>query len=490
MQKTLQLILGDQLYPRRFYADENPVFFCEDRELCTHYRYHKHKIVFFLASMRQYAAELEEKGYEVHYFELSKKGFFENLYSVVKQESIQRLLVFEVEDKFFEKKIQAFCRKQKLELETRESPKFLTTRTEFKEYLQGSSKPFMKTFYEGQRRRREILMDGDKPRGGKFSFDEENRKKLPAKECPPELPEESHSVDVEDVKKLVDAEFPDHPGTTDTFWLPTTRTRALFWLRKFFQERFEKFGPYEDAITDKSDAVYHSALSPLLNNGLLTPDEVVDKALAHADEHDIPLSSLEGFIRQIIGWREFIRGVYQNFSERQDSENFFGHTRQLTDAWYDGTTGIPPLDDAIKKAQRMGWNHHIERLMILSNMMLLCEIEPREAHRWFMEMYVDSADWVMGPNVYGMGQFSDGGIFATKPYICGSNYIRKMSAYPKGEWCDVMDGLYWRFVDRNREFYATNARAGMILGTLDRMNSERRKRIFAEAEDFIQRVTS
>ena len=191
-----------------------------------------------------------------------------------------------------------------------------------------------------------------------------------------------------------------------------------------------------------------------------------------------------------MGWREFVRGVYQNFSDVQESKNFFNHHSLLTSHWYEGTTGLPPVDDAIMKAQDFGYRHHIERLMILSNIMLLCEFHPQEVHRWFMEMFVDSADWVMGPNVYGMGQFSDGGVFATKPYISGSNYILKMSDYKKGEWCDVWDGLFWRFIGKHRDFFAKQYRLSFMVVTLDKMEAKKKTRLLAAAEEFLGDKTS
>ena len=191
-----------------------------------------------------------------------------------------------------------------------------------------------------------------------------------------------------------------------------------------------------------------------------------------------------------MGWREFVRGIYRKYSETQESSNFFSHHRRLNDCWYTGTTGLPPVDDVIKRVQKWAYCHHIERLMILSNVMLLCEIHPKEVHRWFMEMFIDSADRVMGPNVYGMGQFSDGGIFATKPYICGSNYILKMSNYKKGDWCDVMDGLYWRFIEKNEKFFMTNPRLSMMPRSLKKIKPERLAHIKSQAENFIQNVST
>ena len=206
-------------------------------------------------------------------------------------------------------------------------------------------------------------------------------------------------------------------------------------------------------------------------------------------QNKVKINSLEGYIRQIIGWREFMRGIYQNFDKQMENRNFFNHKRKMKNSWYNGTTGLEPLDCSIENALKYGWSHHIERLMILANIMNLCQINPREVYKWFMEMFVDSSDWVMSPNVYGMGLFSDGGIFSTKPYICGSSYILKMMDFKRGEWCDVMDGLYWRFINKNRNFFKKNPRLSMMVSTFDKMNSERKKMILSKANEFIKSNT-
>ncbi|MDX1380728.1 MAG: FAD-binding domain-containing protein, partial [Xanthomonadales bacterium] len=257
----------------------------------------------------------------------------------------------------------------------------------------------------------------------------------------------------------------------------------------FLDDHLRRFGPVQDAITQRSAFVHHSVISPALNLGLVTPRELLDSLLEHASEHDVPLNSLEGLVRQLIGWREFIRGVDRLHGAAQAEKNFWDHQRRMSEHWDSGDTGIPLLDQAIRRANRHGWTHHIERLMVLGNLMTLCEIEPREAYRWFMERFVDSSDWVMGPNVYGMGLFSDGGLFATKPYICGSNYLLKMSDAKKGDWCDAVDGLYWRFIGKHRDFFESNPRLAMMPRTLDRMNDERLERITEAAEAFLDRCT-
>ena len=242
-------------------------------------------------------------------------------------------------------------------------------------------------------------------------------------------------------------------------------------------------------MLNEENFLFHSCISSSLNLGLITPEEILESINKHLSKFKVPLNSLEGFIRQLIGWREFIRGIYQDQSEFQLQSNYWNHTNKLSKSWYDGTTGIVPLDDCIKSVLKDGYNHHIPRLMIISNLMNMCEIHPDEIYKWFMEMYIDSSDWVMVPNVYGMATFADGGLMSTKPYTCGSNYMMKMSNYKKGEWNDTVDGLYWRFTEKHRNFFEKNARMSFLTRTLDRLDPVRKKNIFAKAEKFINENT-
>ncbi len=488
------LILGNQLFAGEYLPPPGsmPVFMAEDVGLCTYERHHQQKIVLFLAAMRAYADELREAGYDVHYVKLDTsdlRPYEEKLAAALETAGARRLVHFEIEDKAMERRIIEFARANDLDRDEHASPMFTCSRERFSEFASGKSRLLMADFYKDQRRRLGILVESDgEPTGGRWSFDADNRKKLPRTVTPPEAPAVAHDRHVPDVIAIVEREFAGHPGSAAEFCWPTTRAQARAWLDDFVAERLEQFGPYEDAMTTRSATVFHSLLSPLLNLGLLTPDEVIARVLDHSG--DMPLQSTEGFVRQVIGWREFVRGVYRELGERQDSTNFWQHEREFTDAWYEGTTGIPPLDDTIRTALRLGWTHHIPRLMVLGNLMTLCEIRPSSAHRWFMEMYVDSSEWVMGPNVYGMGIFSDGGVFATKPYICGSNYLLKMSDYGKGPWCDTVDGLYWRFIDKHRDFFAGNPRLALMPRALDRLAPERRSTIFAAAETFLENFTA
>jgi deoxyribodipyrimidine photolyase-related protein len=497
-QRDTLLIMGNQLFPQTFLPPPSKVvvFMAEDRELCTYYRFHKHKIILFLVAMRAYADDLQKAGYDVSYRRLEddregRKKYEEKLRDELLVRPQSALISFEIEDKFMESRIRSLVEGVGRKYSVIKSPMFLTSRDEFKVYLKGQKKPFMKTFYEQRRKNLAILIDKDgKPVGGKWSFDEDNRSKLDPELDVPSLPKVKSSSHLTEVSNLVDQMFKDHPGDAKDFWLATTRSDAIKWLDDFLVRRLEHFGEFEDALDPKQFSVFHSVLSPVINLGLLTPGEVVKRTLTYAKENKTPMNSIEGFIRQVIGWREFVRGVYQNYSEKQDAGNFFKHERKLSGAWYTGQTGIEPLDDSLRKSLKFGYAHHIERLMVIGCLMLLSQVHPREVHRWFMEMYVDSSDWVMGPNVYGMSQFSDGGIFATKPYICGSNYILKMSSYKKGPWCDVWDGLYWKFVSEKFQFLAKNPRLSMMVAMWGKKSKAQQKQLLQVADAFIEKVTN
>jgi deoxyribodipyrimidine photolyase-related protein len=226
----------------------------------------------------------------------------------------------------------------------------------------------------------------------------------------------------------------------------------------------------------------------MLNTGLISPKTIIERTMEFASEHNVPINSTEGFIRQIISWREFIRGMYEVKGVESRTTNFWGFKRKIPASFYDGTTGIMPVDDTIKKVLRTGYCHHIERLMILGNFMLLCEFDPDEVYRWFMELFIDAYDWVMVPNVYGMSQFSDGGLFATKPYISSSNYILKMSDYSKGDWQKTWDGLFWNFMDKHRDFFKTNPRSSMLINTFDKMQAEKRQNHLENAAAFLSHL--
>ena len=492
---NLFVIFGNQLFDPKFLKNHKctDVFMSEDYDLCSYVKHHKLKLYLFLTSMREYRDELLREGINVHYHELDSKkpseSYIETLNNFIKDKELKKINIFEIEDKPVEKKIYSL-KKGGFEIIEHPTPMFLISREEFENFHEGKKVFRMASFYKFGRKKFNILLENDDdPMGGKWSFDEDNRKKIPKGTGLHALPKSITSKYHNQITDLIQTNFNDHPGELKNIWFPVKRKEARKALNIFLEERIENFGVYEDAMVEKENFLFHSTLSSSLNIGLLTPQEIIDSALKVFKRQKAPINSIEGFIRQIIGWREFIRGIYQVKGDFQRKSNFWKHKNKLTDSWYEGSTGIVPLDDCINTIQRDGYHHHIPRLMVISNLMNMCEVDPNEIYRWFMEMFIDSSDWVMIPNVYGMATYADGGLMSTKPYTCGSNYFLKMSNYKRGDWCDAVDGLYWRFTEKHRDFYEKNARMSFLTRTLDRMDADRKKTIFKSANEFIKQNT-
>jgi len=488
------------IYPHQLFSDhpgrrsgepvhliEDPLVFGTDRHHPL--RVHKQRLALHRATMKAHAAELEQRGVEVHYHELPEGGNSDSttmLRRAVPRDA-ERLELAELHDDLLERRLRRFARERGIELVVHDTPAFLTP-PEFLEKHTGTQlkRAFMANFYKAQRKRMDLLLEDDQePLGGKWSFDAENRERLPKDHPVPDPPATRRNRFTDDAIEWVESRFADHPGSLDSFAWPVTRRAARSWLDGFLAERFHDFGSYEDAISRRHRALFHSLLTPALNTGLLTPREVLDAALDHASDHDIPLNSLEGFVRQIVGWREFMHGIYRHRGRAIRTRNFWGFDRPMPEAFYTAETGIPPVDDTIRRALDHGYCHHIERLMILGNFMLLCRIDPDAVYRWFMELFVDAYDWVMVPNVYGMSQFADGGTFTTKPYLSGSNYIRKMSRYPKGDWCDTWDGLYWSFIGDHPDFFSGNPRLSMMTRSWEKMDPGKKNAHRQHARHFL-----
>ena len=492
----LFVILGNQLFSPEILKKHNctDVFMAEDFELSTYQKHHKLKLFLFLCSMREYRDELRKTGINVHYFELTtreeKQNYSKLLKTFINNHRVTKLDLFEIEDKDFETNLISEVKKMEIEYHIHQSPMFMFTREEFSNFHKNSKTFRMNSFYIYGRKKFSVLVDKDQnPIGGKWSFDTENRKKIPSNITIPSMSDFPKSVYQDEICNLIEEHFSDHPGFLKEVWFPVRRVDAEIQFQCFLRERFMNFGEYEDAMVEEKNFLFHSCISAMLNIGLLSPDYVIRETVKFAEENYIPINSLEGFIRQVMGWREFMRGVYQEKGTYQVKQNYWNHQRDLSKNWYDGTTGIVPLDDSIKKALRQGYNHHIPRLMVISNIMNMCEIKPDVIYKWFMEMYIDSSDWVMVPNVFGMATYADGGLLSTKPYTCGSNYILKMSNYKRGDWCDTVDGLYWRFTEKNIQFFKSNPRLSFLKRTLERMSPDRKNHIYNKAEEFIERVT-
>jgi deoxyribodipyrimidine photolyase-related protein len=491
MAKAL-LLFPHQLFQELPAATQKlPVILVEEFLFFKQYRFHKQKLVFHRASMKAFQQSLEAKGLRVQYIEAKQEiSDVRLLIPHLQKEGITELHYCDVTDNWLEKRIREHAKETGIELTQHPSPLFLLNKKQVDAYFTGKKKYFQTDFYIQQRKRFQILVDSDQqPVGGKWSFDAENRLKYPKGKKAPDISFPTANTHWKEATAYVEKNFAANYGSiNEQFIYPTTSSESEAWLQQFLKKRFESFGEYEDALVTSESILHHSVLTPMLNVGLLTPRQIIDQAIAYADKKEIPLNSLEGFIRQIIGWREFIRGVYEHKGSYERTKNYWKFKRKIPASFWNGTTGIDPIDSTIKKVLETGYCHHIERLMVLGNFMLLCEFDPDQVYQWFMELFIDAYDWVMVPNVYGMSQFADGGWMATKPYISGSNYLMKMSDYPKGDWQPVWDGLFWRFMHLHRDFFLKNPRLGMLVKTFDKMPEEKQTAHLDHAENFLASI--
>jgi len=445
--------------------------------------------------MQFYKDYLLSQDYEVDYLEHlreedqdKKLGSYKHLEDILKENGVKKLHLANPVDWAIEKRLDYISNNSGLALKYYKTPQFLSSK-EFLEKYFSKKKGYLQTsFYIKQRKKLDILMENGKPKGGKWTYDAQNRKKLPKDIEVPEIPQFKENEYIKEAKEYVNTRFPDNPGKIEEFFYPVTHDDAWEWFQVFSKERFKNFGPYEDAVKRGQSLLFHSLLSPLLNFGLITPAMVIKETQKYAKSHKIPLNSLEGFIRQIIGWREFIRAIYEFEGVKERNSNHFNHTNTMPKSFYDATTGILPIDEIIKRLLHSGYLHHIERLMFLANFMTLYEIDPNEIYQWFMELFIDAYDWVMVPNVYGMSTYADGGLITTKPYVSSSNYVRKMSDYPKGEWCDIWDALYWRFIDKNRETFSNNPRMSLMVNILNKKDKKQLNTLLERAENYLKKL--
>lgn len=490
-QAPLRLVYPHQLFEVHLEAEPGTVFvLVEDDLLFRQYPFHAHKLVLHRASMTAFADRLRHVGIEVRAIRSEEqRTTASRLTELVRELRPGGVTVFDVVDDWVERDLRQALAGGGYELrpeDVLDSPGFLTSRADLTAWFD-EHPARMQHFYTWQRRRLDVLVDGDSPVGGRWSFDTENRKKLPKGHVPPtvSLPV-AHATEVRDAIESVAADFPGAPGDPRSFGWPTTHAEAVVHLEQFLAERFALFGPYEDALSRQHAFLYHSLITPMLNIGLLTPDQVLEAALESAEEHDVPLESLEGFVRQVIGWREYMRATYHLYGRALRTSNRLAHTRRLSDGWWTGETGLDPVDLVIGRVLDTGYAHHIERLMVLGNAMCLLRIDPDEVYEWFMALFIDAYDWVMVPNVYGMSQFAAGEAMTTKPYVSGSNYLRTMSDFPPGPWTDDWDALYWTFVHDHREVFEANFRSRRMPAMWDGFAEEKRAALLARAAEWLR----
>ena len=492
MSIAVTLILPNQLFKQHpALQNSTPVYLVEEWHYFNQYTFHQQKLVLHRASMKFYEDFLKVKGCQVHYIDsIHVHNKCELLISYLHSIQVNQIHLVDPVDNWVLRKIQSACIQFNMELIIYDNPNFINTIKDVSDYFSKKKTYFQTDFYTQQRKIKKVLLEKDgKPIGGKWTYDADNRAKFPKKEIAPTIPTSPANEFIKEAIHYVRKHFANNYGTINTnhlFAINFSDTEK--WLEDFLKERFEKFGIYEDAIVVNEPVLHHSVLSPMLNIGLINPQQIIDQSITYAGANNIPLNSLEGFVRQIMGWREFIRIVYEREGVKQRTTNYWKFKRKIPASFWTGTTGIAPIDITIKKVLATGYCHHIERLMVLGNFMILCEFDPNEVYRWFMEMFIDAYDWVMVPNVYGMTQFADGGLMTTKPYISGSNYLMKMSDYEKGEWQAIWDGLFWRFMHEHRSFFLSNPRIGMLVHTFDKMTLDKQELHLYNATKFLNQL--
>jgi deoxyribodipyrimidine photolyase-related protein len=467
---------------RAIYLVEDQWFF---RDPANQLKFHQQKLVLHRATMQAYREFLEGQGFLVHYLEFVQDPHMGYLFDRLRQDGVDEIVICQLVERGLTERLTRLAAKGGVKLHIMATPGFLCSEAEIEAFFQGKKAYHQTSFYVYQRRRWDILLEEGKPTGGRWTYDPLNRRKLPQGLAIPRLPDANHEPYVSAARDYISQKFPGHPGETSKFLYPVTHDAAQSWLKDFLTHRLGHFGDYQDAISAREPYLFHSLLSPLLNIGLLTPQQVLEATLAFAQEHPVPLNSLEGFVRQVLGWREYVRAVYLLAGEQQRAGNFWEQHKDLPGAFYAANTGIPPVDTVIRRLLTTAYAHHIERLMVLGNFMLLAEIDPGAVYRWFMEMFIDAYDWVMVPNVFGMSQFADGGLIMTKPYVSSSHYLLKMSDYPAGPWCDVWDGLFWRFIAKHRGYFQNNPRLKPLVRILNRMPPDRLRELVVSAEEFL-----
>ena len=495
---SLGIIFPDQLSKNnKVYeslSSEDDLLIYEPVEAFYKNTYHKQKLVFLLASLRNLKEVLSPKFNIIHEKISPQRTKFLNSYlnELFKKNDYDEIFVTKPGDYQTLSELMFFAQNRGKVLHILEDTKFISELDDFKDWADGKKSLVQEFYYRWLRKKYSILMDDGKPVSGKWNLDKENRASISKlKEAPPERLKNPIDSITFDVMVEIEKIFPKSYGDLEKFNWVVTHKDAWINLQDFLDRYLFNYGTFQDAINKDDPFVFHSLLSPYLNIGLLDPMDCINECERRFRDpsNDIPLNSVEGFIRQILGWREFIRGVYWENMPEYKGLNFWSHKGKLNSNWYEGNTGILPLDDAIQETLDYGYTHHINRLMIISNIMNLSRVSPHHMYDWFMEMYVDAHDWVMVPNVYGMGTYADGGIFSTKPYICGSSYMLRMSNYKKGDWCDVVDGLYWKFIEDNISFFKKSSRLALMPRALEKLSKDRKRLIFSAAEEFIKRNT-
>lgn len=503
---TLRLLLGDQLNHQHTWfekPEEGVLYFIAESLSETGYvRHHIQKVVGFFLAMRHFAEHLRAQGHEVLYYPLdhagNQQGMSKNVQALVEKHGIQRFEYLLPDEYRLDEEMRALCQDLGIASGHADTEHFLTERMGVDEFFKGKKTYLLETFYRSMRKRHRLLMedDGETPLTGQWNYDHDNRKKLPKKQA---LPQPLHfERDATEIVDMIKAKGVETIGRIDAerFVWPVTREENLRLLRHFAQNQLHLFGTYQDALTDRSYLLFHSKLSFAMNVKLLHPLEVVRACIDHWSAHreEVDISQIEGFVRQIIGWREYMRGIYWAKMPEYRSLNYFEHQAPLPDWYWTGDTKMKCLSTAVNQSLDHAYAHHIQRLMVTGNFALLLGVSPDELDQWYLGIYMDAIEWVEITNTRGMSQFADGGIVGTKPYVSSANYIHKMGDHcanctydykqKVGKGACPFNSLYWDFYDRHADKLSNNPRIGMMYRVWGRMDGEQREAILKQAATY------
>jgi len=502
---VLRVILGDQLSPTissLHGADKtkDTILICEVQQEATYVKHHKKKLVFIFSAMRHFAQELRDAKYRVIYHKLDDatpvSRFSDAVTRAAQMGDFDEIVVSEPSEYRVLEEIKLWPDLLNLPVDIRPDTRFLASHSDFQNWSAGRKSLRMEYFYREMRKRYSILMEGDQPIGNKWNFDSDNRKAPNATLTIPDTFRLAPDDVTQEVCAMVEQLFPDHMGAATPFHFAVTAEGARAALQQFVEERLAFFGDYQDAMLQDEAWMFHAHIGLYLNTGLLLPLECIAAAEQAYHRGQAPLNAVEGFIRQILGWREFVRGLYWQNMPGYETLNFFDAQRDLPDFYWTADTRMNCLRQSVQETIDHAYAHHIQRLMVLGNFALLAGILPAQVNDWFLSVYADAFEWVELPNVSGMALFADGGKLASKPYASGGGYINKMSNYCKGCSYSVtakngpkacpFNYLYWDFLDRNRAKLRANPRVGMMYRVYDRMDADKQQAIRSDAEQFLK----
>ncbi|GGF67094.1 deoxyribodipyrimidine photolyase-related protein [Mameliella alba] len=498
----LILVLGDQLsegLAALKAADKahDVVVMAEVADETAYVPHHPKKIALILAGMRKFAARLREDGWEVRYTELDDTQNAGSICGELLRRAEETGATEVIATEPGEWRLINALRHCPLKVRLLEDDRFIASHAMFDNWAKGRKALWLEYFYREMRRKTSLLMEGDDPAGGQWNFDHDNRKPAPDAVTHRPIWFEPDAV-TEDVLDLVEARFPNNFGKLRPFGFATDRAQAQQALAHFIDHALPRFGDYQDAMLDGNRFLYHSLLSGYMNIGLLDPLEVCQAVEKAYENGDVPINAAEGFIRQIIGWREYVRGIYFREGPEYPGRNVLKHKRKLPWFYWSAETDMRCVAKAVEQTRDEAYAHHIQRLMVTGNFGLLAGVDPQALHEWYLSVYIDAFEWVEAPNTVGMSQFADGGIIASKPYVSSGNYINKMSDHCKpcaysvtaktGENACPFNLLYWHFMDRHRDRFEGNPRMAQMYRTFDRMDPDKRETILREAQDFLDRM--